>query len=50
MDVPNTDFTLAGTIEEVKAKGRIVLHGPHRPPPPADQMRPLSLSQYHRVD
>ena len=31
MDVPNTDFTLAGTIEEVKAKGRIVVHGAHRP-------------------
>ncbi len=31
MNVPNTDFTLAGTLEEVKAKGRIVLHGAHRP-------------------
>ena len=31
MDVPNTDFTLAGTLEEVKAKGRIVVHGAHRP-------------------
>ncbi len=31
MDVPNTDFTLAGTLEEVKAKGRIVAHGRHRP-------------------
>jgi hypothetical protein len=24
MDVPDTDFTLAGTIDEVKAKGRTV--------------------------
>ena len=31
MDVPNTGFTLAGTLEEVKAKGRIVVHGAHRP-------------------
>ena len=31
MDVPNMDFTLAGILEEVKAKGRIVVHGPHRP-------------------
>ena len=31
MDVPNTDFTLAGALEEVKAKGRIVVHGAHRP-------------------
>jgi len=31
MDLPNTDFTLAGTLEEVKAKGRIILHGVHRP-------------------
>ena len=31
MDVPNTDFAHAGTLEEVKAKGRIVVHGAHRP-------------------
>src|SRR5271165_2992410 len=31
MDAPNTDFTLAGTLEEVKARGRIVVHGAHRP-------------------
>ena len=31
MDVPNTDFTLAGTLEQVKAKRRIILHGAHRP-------------------
>src|SRR3984957_19031489 len=31
MDVPNTDFTLAGTLEELKAKGRLVVHGAHRP-------------------
>ena len=28
MDLPNTDFTLAGTLEEVKAKGRIILQAP----------------------
>jgi nitrite reductase/ring-hydroxylating ferredoxin subunit len=31
MDLPNTDFILAGTLEEVKAKGRIILHGADRP-------------------
>jgi nitrite reductase/ring-hydroxylating ferredoxin subunit len=31
MDVPNTEFTLAGTFEELKAKGRLVVHGAHRP-------------------
>jgi nitrite reductase/ring-hydroxylating ferredoxin subunit len=31
MGVPNTDFTLAGTFEELKAKGRLVVHGAHRP-------------------
>ena len=31
MNVPNTDFTLAGTLEELKAKGRLVVHGAHRP-------------------
>ena len=31
MDEPNTDFTLVGTLEEAKAKGRIVVHGAHRP-------------------
>ncbi len=31
MDAPNTDFTLAGTLEEVKARGRILVHGAHRP-------------------
>ena len=31
MDVPNTDFTLAGGLEELKAKGRLVVHGAHRP-------------------
>ena len=31
MDAPNTDFTLAGTLEEVRARGRIVVHGAHRP-------------------
>ena len=31
MDAPKTDFTLGGTLEEVKTKGRIVVHGAHRP-------------------
>jgi nitrite reductase/ring-hydroxylating ferredoxin subunit len=31
MDVANTDFTLAGSLEELKAKGRLVVHGAHRP-------------------
>jgi nitrite reductase/ring-hydroxylating ferredoxin subunit len=31
MDVPITDFTLAGTLDELKAKGRLVVHGAHRP-------------------
>jgi nitrite reductase/ring-hydroxylating ferredoxin subunit len=31
MDVPSRDFVLAGGLEELKAKGRLVLHGSHRP-------------------
>ena len=31
MDVPDTDFTLAGSLDELKAKGRLVMHGAHRP-------------------
>ena len=31
MDVPNKEFVLAGSLEELKAKGRLVLHGNHRP-------------------
>src|SRR3974390_2827696 len=31
MDVPSREFVLAGSIEELKAKGRLVLHGAHRP-------------------
>jgi nitrite reductase/ring-hydroxylating ferredoxin subunit len=31
MDAPNKEFALAGTIEELKAKGRLVVHGSHRP-------------------
>jgi nitrite reductase/ring-hydroxylating ferredoxin subunit len=31
MDVPSREFVLAGSLEELKAKGRIVLHGSHRP-------------------
>jgi nitrite reductase/ring-hydroxylating ferredoxin subunit len=31
MDVPNQEFALAGTLDELKQKGRLVLHGHHRP-------------------
>jgi nitrite reductase/ring-hydroxylating ferredoxin subunit len=31
MDVPSRQFVLAGSLEELKAKGRLVLHGDHRP-------------------
>jgi nitrite reductase/ring-hydroxylating ferredoxin subunit len=31
MDVPSREFVLAGGLEELKAKGRLVLHGGHRP-------------------
>ncbi len=31
MDAPSMDFTRAGSLEELKAKGRLVLHGPDRP-------------------
>ena len=31
MDVPSREFVLAGSLEELKAKGRFVLHGGHRP-------------------
>jgi nitrite reductase/ring-hydroxylating ferredoxin subunit len=31
MDVPTKEFALAGSLEELKAKGRFVLHGSHRP-------------------
>jgi nitrite reductase/ring-hydroxylating ferredoxin subunit len=31
MDVPSREFVLAGSLEELKAKGRLVLHGGHRP-------------------
>ena len=31
MDVPNREFVLAGSLDELKAKGRLVLHGGHRP-------------------
>ena len=30
MDTPATDFVCAGSLEELKAKGRLVVHGPHR--------------------
>jgi len=31
MDAPNQEFALAGSLEELKAKGRLVVHGCHRP-------------------
>jgi len=31
MDAPNKEFTLAGSLEELKLKGRLVVHGGHRP-------------------
>jgi hypothetical protein len=31
MDIPTTDFVRAGSLEELKARGRLVVHGPHRP-------------------
>jgi nitrite reductase/ring-hydroxylating ferredoxin subunit len=31
MEIPTTDFVRAGSLEELKAKGRLVVHGPHRP-------------------
>jgi len=31
MDVPSREFVFAGSLEELKAKGRLVLHGSHRP-------------------
>ena len=31
MVVPDMDFRLVGSLEELKAKGRLVLHGAHRP-------------------
>jgi nitrite reductase/ring-hydroxylating ferredoxin subunit len=31
MDLPSREFELAGSLEELKAKGRLVLHGSHRP-------------------
>jgi nitrite reductase/ring-hydroxylating ferredoxin subunit len=31
MDVPSREFALVGSLEELKARGRLVLHGSHRP-------------------
>jgi nitrite reductase/ring-hydroxylating ferredoxin subunit len=31
MDMPGKDFALAGSLEELKIKGRLVVHGGHRP-------------------
>src|SRR5215472_13288119 len=34
MENENSDFVRAGTFEELRAEGRLVLHGRHRPSPP----------------
>jgi nitrite reductase/ring-hydroxylating ferredoxin subunit len=31
MDVPNRDFALVASLEDLKARGRLVVHGAHRP-------------------
>jgi hypothetical protein len=31
MDAPNQEFALAGSLDDLKAKGRLVMHGSHRP-------------------
>jgi nitrite reductase/ring-hydroxylating ferredoxin subunit len=31
MDAPNQEFAFAGSLEELKTKGRLVVHGRHRP-------------------
>src|SRR5438270_3573853 len=31
MDITASDFVLAGSVKELKAKGRLVVHGRHRP-------------------
>ena len=31
MDLPSREFVLAGSLEELKAKRRLVVHGGHRP-------------------
>jgi hypothetical protein len=46
MDMPTTDFVRAGSLEELKAKGRLVVHGPHRPQViPATVLRPAFFMQ-----
>jgi nitrite reductase/ring-hydroxylating ferredoxin subunit len=31
MDAPNEEYALAGSLEELKAKDRVIVHGSHRP-------------------
>ena len=31
MDMPTAEFALAGCLAELRAKGRLVVHGGHRP-------------------
>src|SRR5690349_24721173 len=31
METSSADFVYAGTVSELKSRGRLVLHGPHRP-------------------
>jgi nitrite reductase/ring-hydroxylating ferredoxin subunit len=31
MDAPKNEYVLAGSLDDLKAKGRLVVHGSHRP-------------------
>jgi nitrite reductase/ring-hydroxylating ferredoxin subunit len=31
MDIPTTNFVRAGSLEELKAQGQLIVRGPHRP-------------------
>jgi hypothetical protein len=31
MDAPNKEFARAGSLQELKAKGRLLVHGHHSP-------------------
>ncbi len=44
MNVPNKEFALAGSLEKLKAKGRLVMHGDHRPILVIYDRGPCSLS------
>jgi hypothetical protein len=44
MDMPNREFVLAGSLEELKAKGRLVLHRGHRAPFYFLRLTPLAVT------